>query len=61
VTFVKADATLAPIAKGDLLVASGTPGHSMKMTAFIPGTVIGKALEDLPVGTGLIRALVMLR
>jgi len=42
-------------------VASGTPGHSMKMTAFIPGTVIGKALEDLPVGTGLIRALVMLR
>ncbi len=69
VTFVKADATLAPIAKGDLLVASGTPGHAMRaqptMVNGFPmhqsGTLIGKALEDLPAGTGMIRVLVMLR
>jgi hypothetical protein len=62
VTLVKADATLAPIAKGDLLATSGNPGHAMKAQRPIePGTVVGKALEDLPAGTGLIRVLVMLR
>ncbi len=69
VTFVKADATLAPIAKGDLLVTSGTPGHAIKAQPKIidgepiyrNGTIIGKALEDLETGTGMIRVLVMLR
>lgn len=69
VTLVKADATVFPIAKGDLLTTSATPGHAMKaqpttingFPMFQSGTVIGKTLEDLPSGTGLIRVLVMLR
>ena len=61
VTLVKVDATLYPIAKGDLLVTSSTLGYAMKMNGFIPGTVIGKALEALEGGTGIIRVLVMLR
>jgi hypothetical protein len=68
-TLVKADAITAPIAKGDLLVTSATPGHAMKaqptlvngFPMYLSGTVIGKALEDLSTGTGLIRVLVMLR
>jgi hypothetical protein len=34
------------IAKGDLLVASDTPGVATKMTMYAPGCVIGKALEN---------------
>jgi hypothetical protein len=60
-TYVKADATITPIAVGDLLVTSPNPGHAMKMAAFEPGTVLGKALESLEVGTGMIKVLVMLR
>jgi hypothetical protein len=33
----------------------------MKMQNFVPGTVIGKALESLETGTGIIKVLVMLR
>jgi hypothetical protein len=59
---VKADATAFPIAKGDLLVASSTPGHAMKAPRPAEqGTIIGKALEPLQVGTGLIKVLLMLR
>jgi hypothetical protein len=69
ITFIKADATLFPITKGDLLATSPTPGHAMKaqpvMVTGFPlyqnGTVIGKAMEDLSAGTGLIKVLVMLR
>ena len=60
-TWVKADATIVPIAKGDLLVASPTLGHAMKAADAKPGTIIGKALEPLETGTGMIKALVMLR
>ncbi len=34
------------INKGDLLVSSNIPGTAVKMNSFIPGAVIGKALED---------------
>ena len=61
ITQVKVDAAYGAIHEGDLLIASPTPGHAMKMTAFIPGTVIGKALESLEAGTGMIKVLVMLR
>ena len=69
ISLVKADATRAPIAKGDLLVTSPTPGHAMKaqpamvngFPMYQSGTVIGKALETLEGGTGLIKVLVMLR
>ena len=59
---VKASAENGPIRPGDLLVASSIPGHAMKAGPNPPaGTVIGKALEGLDEGTGVIRMLVMLR
>jgi len=50
-----------PIGRGDLLVASGTPGHAMKGTARdrMLGAIIGKALENFDGnGTGLIKVMV---
>jgi hypothetical protein len=50
-----ADATAAPIAAGDLLVASPLPGHAMRAPAHpAPGTVVARALEPLSGGTGTI-------
>jgi hypothetical protein len=68
-TWVRVDAQYGPIARGDLLVTSPTPGHAMmaqpKIVEGVPiytsGTIIGKALEPLATGTGLIKVLVMLR
>ena len=61
--YCKVDAQYAPIALGDLLTTSPTPGHAMKATdplkAF--GAVIGKALRPLNVGTGLIPILIALQ
>jgi hypothetical protein len=57
------DATHSPIEVGDLLTTSVTPGHAMKATdpmrAF--GSVIGKALQPLPRGQGVISVLVALQ
>jgi hypothetical protein len=59
---VKVSAENGAIQPGDLLVASSTPGHAMKAGPNPPvGTIIGKALEKLNSGTGLIKMLVMLR
>ena len=59
----KVDARLAPIACGDLLTTSSTPGHAMKATdrdrAF--GAVIGKALEGFDGGLGTVAILVGLQ
>jgi hypothetical protein len=61
--YCKASATYSPIAIGDLLTSSNTLGHAMKATsprrAF--GSVIGKALEPLSRGQGMIRILVALQ
>ena len=61
--YCKVDAHYAPIALGDLLTTSPTPGHAMKATnplkAF--GAVIGKALRPLTEGQGLIPILVALQ
>jgi hypothetical protein len=61
--FCNVDATFAPVAVGDLLTTSATPGHAMKasdsMRAF--GAVIGKALRPLSEGQGLIPVLVALQ
>jgi len=57
----KVDAGFGPIRRGDLLVASPNPGHAMRAVESTPGTVLGKALEPMASGTGLIRVLVMLR
>lgn len=61
VTVCKVDAAYGGIEVGNLLVASPTAGHAMRSDNPLPGTVIGKALEPLAAGTGLIRVLVMLR
>ena len=58
---VKVDASYGSIAIGDLLTTSATPGHAMRADTPVPGTVIGKALEPLDRGTGVIKVLVMLR
>jgi hypothetical protein len=52
-----------PIQRGDLLVASSTPGYAMKGTDRdrMLGAVIGKALEPLADGKGVIEVLVTVR
>jgi hypothetical protein len=66
---VKASIENGPIAIGDLLVSSGTPGHAMRsapidvggVSIHRPGTVLGKALEPLTDGNGDILVLLMLQ
>ena len=61
VTPVKVSAENGPIAPGDLLTTSATPGHAMKATEPKLGTILGKALGELQSGTGVIDALVILQ
>ncbi|MBI4470276.1 MAG: hypothetical protein HY650_13240 [Acidobacteria bacterium] len=51
-----------PIEIGDLLVTSSTPGHAMKGTdrGRMLGAIVGKALEPLTSGAGVIRVLLTL-
>jgi len=66
---VKASAENGPIAPGDLLTTSSTPGHVMKAEPVLidgvefhrPGTLVGKALEPLDAGQGVIEILVTLQ
>ena len=66
---VKASAENGPIVPGDLLTSSSLPGHAMKagavtideVTFHRPGTILGKALEPLDEGTGVISVLVALQ
>ena len=58
---IKVDASHGAILAGDLLTSSPTPGHAMATLAPAPGTIVGKALEPLESGTGVIRVLVMAR
>jgi len=61
--YCKVDATRAPVAVGDLLTTSSTPGHAMKAEdpgrAF--GAVIGKAMQACSGTRGLIPILVALQ
>jgi hypothetical protein len=61
--YCKVDASYAPVEVGDLLTTSETRGHAMKATdpllAF--GSVIGKALQPVYSGVGLIPVLVALQ
>lgn len=61
--YCKVDAEFGEIEVGDLLTTSATNGHARKATDPIRGfgAVIGKALEPLSRGRGLIRVLAMLR
>ena len=59
----KVDARYSPVEVGDLLTTSPTPGHAMLASdsARSFGTVIGKALQPLAEGQGLIPILVALQ
>jgi len=68
---VKVDATLGAVKVGDLLTSSSTSGYAVRAdlavrqqgssAAYVPGTIIGKALEPLQAGKGLIWALIDLQ
>jgi len=55
----KVSAENGAISRGDLLVSAATPGYAMKGTdrTKMLGAIIGKALDPLPKGTGVIRVL----
>lgn len=55
----KVDANQGAIQVGDLLTTSSTQGYAMRNDRAKPGTIIGKALESLDSGTGLIEILIM--
>jgi len=57
----KVSAENGPIAPGDLLTTSTTPGHAMKATEPKVGTILGKALGELESGTGVIDVLIILQ
>jgi hypothetical protein len=59
----KVTAENGAIERGDLLVTSSVPGHAMKGTnrKKLIGAVVGKALDRLPSGTGVIDVLVTLQ
>ena len=65
----KVSAENGAIQPGDLLVTSNTPGHAMRadpievdgVTFYRPGTILGKAMEPLESGTGVILVLVSLQ
>jgi hypothetical protein len=61
--FCKVDADYAPVGIGDLLTTSPTAGHAMKSRdpQRSPGAVIGKAMEGLASGLGLVPILVALQ
>jgi hypothetical protein len=52
-----------PIARGDLLVTSSTPGYAMRGSdrTMLPGAIIGKAMQSLSGAKGKIEILVTLR
>jgi hypothetical protein len=61
--YVQCDASAGAIEPGDLLTTSETPGYAMKATDRdrSHGAVIGKAMERLENGRGLVLALVNLQ
>ena len=58
----KVTAENGPIQRGDLLVSAATPGHAMRAGLAPPaGSVLGKAMQPLAAGTGVIEILVSAR
>lgn len=65
----KVSAENGPVQTGDLLTTASTPGYAMKVSAtkvagtvvYPTGTILGKALEPLAKGMGVIEVLVTLR
>src|SRR5262249_7714515 len=61
IVLCRADAGYGAIKIGDLLATSATPGHAKRADAGAVSAILGKAMEPLPLGTGLIRVLIALR
>jgi len=61
--WVRCDASHGPIAPGDLLTTSDTPGHAAKVVdhARAQGAIIGKAMTRLDAGRGLVLVLISLQ
>jgi len=61
--WVRCDAAEKPIAPGDLLTTSATPGLAMRVGDYAraQGAIIGKAMTALPGGEGLVLVLVSLQ
>jgi hypothetical protein len=61
--YCKVDARYSPIEVGDLLTTSPTPGHAMKVCDPVraSGAIIGKTLQGLTGGEGLLPILVSLQ
>jgi hypothetical protein len=61
--YVRADATEGAIRAGDLLTTSSTVGHAMRVDNYerAQGAILGKAMEPLSEGTGLVLTLVTLQ
>ena len=58
----KVDASFGAIAVGDLLTTSSNRGHAMRAGELVEGAaILGKAMEPLAEGTGVVRVLVTLR
>ena len=61
VVSVKVETSLSKIKAGDLLTSSNLSGYAMKASKFVPGTIIGKALEDFSAKKGNIKVLINLQ
>ncbi len=61
--YVMVDASTGPVQVGDLLTTSDVPGHAMKVADYerAQGAIIGKAMEPMPSGRGLVLTLVNLQ
>jgi hypothetical protein len=59
----KVSAENGPLKPGDLLVSASIPGHAMKGTdrSKMLGAVVGKAMESLEHGSGVIPVLINLQ
>jgi hypothetical protein len=58
VALCRVDASSAAIEVGDLLMASSIEGHAMKLDGSVPkAAILGRAVDPLSVGSGLIRVL----
>jgi hypothetical protein len=51
------------ITPGDLLTTSSTPGYAMKVTnrQAAAGAILGKALQSLASGTGMIHVMILMQ
>lgn len=61
--YVRVSAENGAIRAGDLLTTASLPGHAMRVTDFdaARGAILGKAMQDLEAGTGMVLVLASLQ